>query len=457
MTSEVSPPSGTTVGVAVLVACVLLPALAFAVDSTGISDGITRIDEDLTIEPLADGVWVHTSYAELPNFGRVPGNGLVIVSEGRAALIDTPWSDELTARLADWVKKTLGADLVATVATHSHDDCAGGFAEAARRGARTITGDRTARLLETSGRPAPHEIFADRLEFRVGKIAVELRFVGSGHTEDTIVAWLPKQRVLFGGCLVKLGSSKGLGYTAEAVMEDWPLTLQKIRREFAQAKRVVPGHGGPGGIELVEHTLALLRSAVVPDARYVFYLHGRIVEDMGREAVSPRFGAYLYDDIVHALASDGRQVISEVRPRGCDVSEYAQKVAAQIRFLRSAGVPAINITVVGASKGAGIAVLVSHELAEPGLRYVLLGTCSSGSVREMKSRDICITGHVLAIRDRSDELAGSCRALEDECRERGLSSLAERVVELGNGHGLLYRPYPEWVTPTLQWSEGAAP
>ena len=49
-------------------------------------------------------------------------------------------------------------------------------------------------------------------------------------------------------------------------------------------------------------------------------------------------------------------VISEQRPRNTDVEEYAGKVTGQITALLDAGVPAENITVLGASKGAAIAI-----------------------------------------------------------------------------------------------------
>ena len=73
-------------------------------------------------------------------------------------------------------------------------------------------------------------------------------------------------------------------------------------------------------------------------ARYVFYLHGRILEVQGRNAVSPDFGKYEYDAILAALAAPGFTVVSEVRGDGAG-DEFAAKVARQIRALKAAGVP----------------------------------------------------------------------------------------------------------------------
>ena len=83
--------------------------------------------------------------------------------------------------------------------------------------------------------------------------------------------------------------------------------------------------------------------------RYVFYLHGRILETQGRQAVSPDFGPYEYDAILGALAARGFTVISEVRT-GDAGQEFVDKVVTQVRRLRRAGVPAAHIGVIGASK-----------------------------------------------------------------------------------------------------------
>src|SRR5215510_4892957 len=84
--------------------------------------------------------------------------------------------------------------------------------------------------------------------------------------------------------------------------------------------------------------------------RYVYYLHGKIVEDSGPRGVSPRFGAYDYPGIIAALRRGNVTVISEVRRKNTDPSAYADKVVAQIRRQVAGGVPASHITVVGASK-----------------------------------------------------------------------------------------------------------
>ena len=101
-----------------------------------------------------------------------------------------------------------------------------------------------------------------------------------------------------------------------------------------------------------------------PDAHHLFYLHGKIIEDQGLPAVSDEYGEYQYIEILETFSEYGFTVISEVRPRDTDSFTYAEHVIAQINDLLAADVPAEHITVVGASKGAGIALLVSSLSCE---------------------------------------------------------------------------------------------
>jgi len=183
----------------------------------------------------------------------------------------------------------------------------------------------------------------------------------------------------------------------------------------------------------------------------LFYLHGRIVEDQGPSAVSEVFGPYEYRDIVEALGKSGHEVVSEVRERNTDPEAYAEKVAREIRDLRSEGVPSSKITVVGASKGAGITVLVSHLVQDPEINYVLLAICGEQVLGDWEENGICLSGNVLSIYEASDPTAGSCESLFRRCRRGKLGRTEEIALHLGNGHGMVYKPYEEWVEPALAW------
>ena len=216
-----------------------------------------EITPDLHVISLGHGIWRHVSAHELEHFGRVEGNGLIVVSDGEAAVVDTPWTDAETAALFDWIESELGAKVTAVVPTHSHGDCLGGLAEAHRRGAASYSLTKTAEFAREAGVEVPRETFDVRLEIEVGGRRLVLRHVGGGHTVDNIVVHVPDAELLFGGCLVRSATSKQLGYTAEADLDGWPTTIELLRTDYADAL-IVPGHGRPGGVELFENTLRLL-------------------------------------------------------------------------------------------------------------------------------------------------------------------------------------------------------
>jgi hypothetical protein len=195
-------------------------------------------------------------------------------------------------------------------------------------------------------------------------------------------------------------------------------------------------------------------SSIAPAGKYMFYLHGKIIEDQGIAAVSPDFGEYEYEAILQKLASHGFVVISEQRPKNTDPMEYAVKVVSQVNTLLDAGVPAGNITIVGASKGAEISILISNQMRDASINYVLLGACHPDSIQYDKQNNITLSGNVLAIRDSVDELSGSCEELFSLSEGKGLSRYDEIVLQIGTGHGILYKPLDEWVLPAVDWAMG---
>jgi hypothetical protein len=183
-------------------------------------------------------------------------------------------------------------------------------------------------------------------------------------------------------------------------------------------------------------------------ARYLFYLHGRIVEQ-GRRPISPQYGPYEYDQILETFKQRGFVVISEQRRIGIDVEEYAGKVAGQVKQLLKAGVPPRNLTVVGASQGSFIAMLASTYLKNPDMNFVLIAGCSADA---RFLTQVNLHGKVLSIYEQSDG-AGSCEKYRADAT--GLSKYEELQLRTGMRHGFIYRPITEWIEPTIAWAGGS--
>ena len=104
---------------------------------------------------------------------------------------------------------------------------------------------------------------------RCGSTCTEIRcyYFGGGHSEDNIAVWIPSAKLLFAGCMVKEMAAQNAGNLSDAVPAAWPATLDSLLVRFPDARIVVPGHGTPGGPELIRHTQALLSEAASTDNR----------------------------------------------------------------------------------------------------------------------------------------------------------------------------------------------
>jgi metallo-beta-lactamase class B len=182
-----------------------------------------------------------------------------------------------------------------------------------------------------------------------------------------------------------------------------------------------------------------------PKARYALYVHGRILEEQGIGAVSADFGLYQYEAILQALAARGFTVIAEART-GDPGPGYPKTLAARVRKLLQAGVPAANVTVVGASKGGFLTLAAAAELQNDGLSYVVLAGCGAPT-EAFASR---LRGRLLSVYDADDRFRPSCEGTFAAAPL--LKDKREIVVKKELDHGLLYRPLADWLDPAVEWA-----
>ena len=212
----------------------------------------------------------------------------------------------------------------------------------------------------------------------------------------------------------------------------------------------------PAGAARAGESFEDVPAAIDSQAKYLFYMHGKIVEDEGRYAFHPVYGPYQYDDIVKALAARGFVVISEVRDYVAK-GAYARKVAGQVKKLIAAGVAPANITVIGHSKGGFITMLAAAGLGNRNLNFVNMAGCGKGSgfgkgFRKFVARDASrLQGRILSLYDSSDQIAGSCRRAFEKAA--GNVESKEIVFDTGEGHGLFYGPEKIWIDEVVKWAD----
>lgn len=235
----------------ILIICLFLFS---AISGYGQSHELTHLGKYITLQSLGSGAYIYTcSNSEFPS------NGLIYIANNEALLVDAPDGAGIVDSLLGWIKNTQHAIVKAVVITHWHQqDRMGGIDAINKAGLASYCSDKTLQEAKKHKRGHPSSGFKDSLWLNIGDKKVLCKYPGEGHTRDNIVVWLPAEKVLFGGCLVKDAKAQNLGYTADANLKAWPNTVKNVLRSFPDAAIVIPGHFNYGSKDLLYHTVELL-------------------------------------------------------------------------------------------------------------------------------------------------------------------------------------------------------
>lgn len=105
-------------------------------------------------------------------------------------------------------------------------------------------------------------------------------------------------------------------------------------------------------------------------------------------------------------------------------------------------------------------MLVMPLLANPDIAYVNFAACGregsgfEGHLRFAEDGASMARGRLLSAYDRSDRIAGSCKAVLDQMSR---AVVTERVLDIGGGHELFYHPKAEWLDILQAWAERRQP
>ncbi|SFB55259.1 subclass B1 metallo-beta-lactamase [Algoriphagus aquimarinus] len=212
--------------------------------------------ETLEIEQISPNTFVHVSYLNTNDFGKVACNGMIVMNEGEALVFDTPASDEASLELINWLENYQKVKVKAVVATHFHWDCLGGLNEFHAKGIPSYASDKTIALARAAGYPLPENGFKKKMSLEAGNIKVTNQFFGEGHTKDNFVAYVPSDKIIFGGCMIK-ALGVGNGNLEDANVTAWPATVRNVKSTFPETLIVIPGHGKIGGTELLDYTIEM--------------------------------------------------------------------------------------------------------------------------------------------------------------------------------------------------------
>lgn len=231
------------------------------------TDSSVSVDDatapEVEIREIRPGVWVHTSWYTYPGGVRFPSNGLIVRTADDLLLVDTAWGEQRTRELLDRITSEIGLPLRSAIVTHSHYDRVAGVDVLKSRGIEVYAHPMTTKRTIGQGMPVPDNSVS-AIDAAPGTIvqlgSVEVFYPGPGHAPDNLMVWVPSEAVLFAGCAVRSAASGSLGSISDADLGEWPSAIRRAQARYEEAAVVVPGHGEPGGAELLAHTLALLNA-----------------------------------------------------------------------------------------------------------------------------------------------------------------------------------------------------
>ena len=223
------------------------------------SDSIVYDSPNLKIKQISQNAYIHISYLETQDFGKVACNGMLVIDKKEAVVLETPINDEVSEELMNWIEGEQIAKVKAVIAHHFHVDCLGGLNAFHQRDIPSLASELTIELAGQRGNVKPLESLEHGQLTTIGDQRLVSYFFGPAHTRDNIVSYLESEKILFGGCMVKAIGAKE-GNLADADVSEWSNTIRKLRTDIPEARIVVPGHGREGGPELLDYTIELFQN-----------------------------------------------------------------------------------------------------------------------------------------------------------------------------------------------------
>ncbi|MCF8389799.1 MAG: subclass B1 metallo-beta-lactamase [Bacteroidales bacterium] len=218
---------------------------------------LIRISADIELIQITENAFIHVSYTNTSQWGRLGANGLIFTDKKQAFLFDSPWTNEQTEDLLAWLRDSMGLEIAGFVPNHWHEDCMGGLECIHKHGIKSYANQLTIEIAKNKGLQLPENGFNDSLTLYLGEKRIECYYPGAAHSTDNIVVWIPSEQILFPACMVKDMRTRSLGNTTDGDLISYPKTLTKVLYKFPSAKIVIPGHGNYGGMELLKHSLEL--------------------------------------------------------------------------------------------------------------------------------------------------------------------------------------------------------
>jgi len=265
--------------------------------------------KEQTLEVLAEGVYALTAEGD-PNVGAIEGEDFLVCFEAMATPVAAAdWLERLREHTSKPVRylvlshyhavRVLGASAFGAEVILAHDNTRALIAERGQQDWASELGRMPRLFRDPSSIPGltwPTATFSDRVTIHLGggRGELVLAYRGRGHTEGDIVAWLPRQKILFAGDLVEAQAAL---YTGDAFHREWAAgTLDAVAALGAES--LIGGRGAVArGQDAVAAAIGQTRdflNTMLAEVGEVHAARGTLKEAFtaAHSALAPRYGRW---------------------------------------------------------------------------------------------------------------------------------------------------------------------
>jgi len=210
----------------------------------------------LKISHLTGDFYIYTTYNTYEG-SQVPANGMYLVASDGVVMFDTPWDTTQFQPLLDSIKFKHHKEVVMCIATHWHSDKTEGLEYYRQQGIKTYTTVLTDELSKKNHKKRAEFLIARDTVFHAGQYSFETYYPGQGHTTDNIVIWFKKEKILYGGCLIKGVDAEDLGYLGDANETEYATTLKNVQKKCRNPKSIIISHSDWHNLNSLQHSIRM--------------------------------------------------------------------------------------------------------------------------------------------------------------------------------------------------------
>lgn len=210
----------------------------------------------LKISFLTSDFYIYTTYNSYEG-SKIPANGMYLLTDNGVVLFDTPWDTTQFQPLLDSIKLKHNKNVTICIATHWHSDRTEGLDYYKRQGVKTYTTSLTDELSKKNNKKRAEFLMTKDTVFKVDQHSFEIYYPGEGHTADNIIVWFDKEKILYGGCLIKGAEAKDLGYLGDANILEYEMTLKKVQKKCPDPTFIIVSHHDWKNINSLKHSIKL--------------------------------------------------------------------------------------------------------------------------------------------------------------------------------------------------------